>query len=210
MALRDHSLDEKIALAAREAFRENGYAGASLRKIAERAGVTVGAIQIRYPSKDALFASLLKPLLDDVEATFQNVRADYYADAGGNFLAQLKASMQRESAAILRLLFDHYEEAVLLFDRSAGSSLEHFFDEIVKSKIAESVAFFRSANGCGMDEKLLGFLISAQFDSYRQIILEVSDRKSAEEYMNALMCYHFAGWAALFDAANPTSGGCAR
>ena len=60
MALRDHSLDDKIT-AAMEEFSSKGYAGASLRKIAEKAGVTVGAIRTRYPSKDELFASLVKP-----------------------------------------------------------------------------------------------------------------------------------------------------
>ena len=59
MALRDHSLDDKIAAAARQEFESKGYTGASLRKIAEKAGVTVGAIQTRYRSKDALFTALL-------------------------------------------------------------------------------------------------------------------------------------------------------
>ena len=62
MALRNHSLDDKITTAALEEFSEKGYMGASLRKIAEKAGVTVGAIQTRYKSKDELFACLLKKL----------------------------------------------------------------------------------------------------------------------------------------------------
>ena len=52
MALRDHSLDSKITAAALEEFSDKGYMGASLRKIAERSGATVGAIQTRYKSKD--------------------------------------------------------------------------------------------------------------------------------------------------------------
>lgn len=47
MALRDHALDDKITAAAKQEFLEKGYTGASLRKIAEKAGVTVGAIQTR-------------------------------------------------------------------------------------------------------------------------------------------------------------------
>ena len=55
MALRDHTLDDKIITAARQEFSAKGYSSASLRKIAEKAGVTVGAIQTRYKSKDELF-----------------------------------------------------------------------------------------------------------------------------------------------------------
>ena len=200
MARRDHSLDDKIRAAAREEFLELGYSGASLRRIAGRAGVTVGAIQTRYHSKDALFADLLKPLLDEIAALFQSTRADYDSAAGADLLAGLKASMHRESAAILRLIFDRYEEAVLLLCRSAGSSLAHCFDEIVERKIRESSAFFRAAGFDGLDETLLGLLISAQFDSYRRIVAECADRGAADGYMDALMTYHFGGWTAFFES----------
>lgn len=131
MALKDHSLDDKITAAAMKEFSAKGYNGASLRKIAEGAGVTVGAIQTRYRSKDELFASLLKPLLNDVNATFLSVKADYYS---------------------------------------------------------------------GADERLLGLIISAQFDSYRRIVIDCPDRESAEKYMSALITYHLGGWTALFDS----------
>ena len=97
MALRDHVLDGKITAAAMAEFSEKGYMGASLRRIAERAGVTVGAIQTRYSSKDALFTSLLRPLLDAIEAAFRDVKDDYYAGADADFLPQLKASARRSA-----------------------------------------------------------------------------------------------------------------
>ena len=200
MALRDHSLDDKIISAASEEFSDKGYMGASLRKIAERAGVTVGAIQIRYKSKDELFVSLLKPFLDDIETTFRSIRSDYYSGDGKDILTQLDISMRNESSAILHLIFDHYDDAILLLHRSAGSSLEHYFDMLVENKIKESISFFQNAKYAGVDEKLLGLLISSQFDSYRRIVIECRDRNSAEKYMHSLMTYHFGGWVALFDS----------
>ena len=53
-----------------------------------------------------------------------------------------------------------------------------------------------------VDEKLLGLLISVQFDSYRGIVSECTDRKTAENYMDALMTYHFGGWTAFFETVN--------
>ena len=206
MALRDHSLDDKIITAAREEFLEKGYSGASLRKIAEKAGVTVGAIQTRYKSKNELFVCLLKPFLDEIGAMFQSTKAEYYSGADADFLTGLKTSMQHESEMILHLIFDHYEEAVMLLCCGAGSGLEHYFDGIVQSKIKESIAFFHKAGFAGMDEKLLGLLISAQFDSYRRIVAECPDRKAAEQYMDSLMIYHFGGWTAFFDSVNKSQG----
>lgn len=202
MARRDHSLDDKIVTAAREEFSEKGYAGASLRKIAEKAGVTVGAIQTRYKSKDELFVCLLNPFLDKIEALFQTTKADYYSGAGADFLTELKVSMQHESEAILHLIFEHYEEAFLLLCRSAGSGLEYYFDAIVQNKIKESIAFFQNSGFIGIDKKLLGLLIATQFDNYRRIVGECRDRKTAEKYMESLMIYHFGGWTAFFESSN--------
>ena len=198
MSLRDHSLDDRITKAAFGEFFDKGYRGASLRKIAEAAGVTVGAIQIRYRSKDELFVCLLKPFLDDIDTVFEDTKADYFAEGDTDTLTRLQASMKKESAAIVRLIFDHYESAILLLCRSAGSSLENYFDAIVQRKIKESISFFRSVDFPFIDERLLGLLISAQFDSYRRIVTECPDRETAEAYTDAMMTYHFGGWTALF------------
>ena len=63
IANRDHSLDGGITRAAHEEFLSCGYQKASLHKIAEKAGVTTGAIYTRYKNKDALFGSLLQDFL---------------------------------------------------------------------------------------------------------------------------------------------------
>ncbi len=200
MALRNNLLDDRITAAAMEEFQEKGYMKASLRKIAEKAGVTVGAIQTRYSSKDELFASLLRQFLDGIEEAFRDIRSDYYSGADRDIREQLGSSMRYESKTILRLIFDHYEEAVLLMYRSAGSSLEHYFDELVKRKVEQSVLFFRNAGQGGVDERLLGLLISAQFDSFRRIVSECPDPRTAESYMSTMMTYHLGGWTALFDS----------
>lgn len=93
MANRNHALDGKIVAAARSEFLEKGYREASLRKIAERAGVTVGAIQIRYKTKDALFCSLLEPFLAEIEATFQATRVEYWQYPAAERINWLEKSM---------------------------------------------------------------------------------------------------------------------
>jgi len=64
MAKRDHSLEDGIVQAAYSEFLTYGFQKASLHKIADKAGVTTGAIYTRYKSKDALFASLLQDFFD--------------------------------------------------------------------------------------------------------------------------------------------------
>ena len=85
--------------------------------------------------------------------------------------------------------------------------MEHYFDEVVQSKIAESMTYFQKAGFAGIDEKMLTILISTQFDSYRRIVEECADRQTAERYMDILMIYHFGGWTAFFESIGKSQGG---
>lgn len=200
LALRNHSLDNKIIDAAFNEFLKKGYRDASLREIAKIAGVTVGAIQIRYKSKDELFTCLLTSFLEEIKIAFENTKIDYFSKSDKEFLTKLELSMKNESNLIIHLIFDHYEEAVLLLCKSDGSSLENYFDTIIQKKIKESIFFFESMDHKIIDENLLRFLISMQFDCYRRIVNECNDCKAAEKYMNDLMTYHLGGWKFLFES----------
>ena len=77
MANRDHSLDDGIIQAAYSEFLAYGFQKASLHKIAEKAGVTTGAIYTRYKNKDALFASLLQDYFETMQVLFTPVAEEY-------------------------------------------------------------------------------------------------------------------------------------
>ena len=77
MANRDHSLGDGIIQAAYSEFLAYGFQKASLHKIAEKAGVTTGAIYTRYKNKDALFASLLQDFFETMKALFTPIAEEY-------------------------------------------------------------------------------------------------------------------------------------
>lgn len=74
MAVKDHSLDEKIIKVAMEEFKENDFLQASLNKIAVKAGLTTGAVYTRYKSKDELFGSLVYPLIEEMQQRFSPLK----------------------------------------------------------------------------------------------------------------------------------------
>ena len=77
MANRDHSLDSGIIQAAYEEFLACGFQKASLHKIAQKAGVTTGAIYTRYKNKDELFISLLQDFFKTMEEIFSPAAEEY-------------------------------------------------------------------------------------------------------------------------------------
>ena len=61
---RSRETQEKILSAAFKAFAESGYDGASVNKIAERAGVPQPLVVYHFPSKDALWVASVEGVLD--------------------------------------------------------------------------------------------------------------------------------------------------
>jgi AcrR family transcriptional regulator len=55
---------EELLKAALEVIAEEGYAGASLRKVAQRAGCTTGALTYSFPSKEELMAAVIESRFD--------------------------------------------------------------------------------------------------------------------------------------------------
>lgn len=199
MANKDHTLDGKIISSAMREFMEKGYEKASLRKIAANAGVTIGAIYTRYSTKDKLFCSLVSPLLSDIETAFHQIEASYNQAEPGDS-SSMAESMTMESKAIIHLLFDHYDLAVLLLCKSTGSSLEKFFDTVVDQKIQKSIEFFNSKDGKPLNPGILKVLISSQFNIYYQIIHGGYSLEEAKEMTEAAMIYHGGGWLSLLES----------
>lgn len=115
IANRDHSLDGVITQAAYEEFLSCGYQKASLHKIAEKAGVTTGAIYTRYKNKDALFVSLLQGFMNKLNDYFAPVAVEYdKAKKLGTQQALLDA-INFEERIYIKLLTECYDECTLFF-----------------------------------------------------------------------------------------------
>ena len=59
---------EEIVAAARELFRAQGYAGASMQDLADRVGLKKSSLYSRFPDKEALVVAVLQLTLDETLA----------------------------------------------------------------------------------------------------------------------------------------------
>ena len=198
MARRDHSLDPVIVKAARAEFLEHGFQKASLHKIAERGGITTGALYTRYLNKDDLFLSLVEPVLEELAAKGAPIRSLYEAVRKTPSAEALLQAIRAEEQIYLQLLFDHYEDCILIFCRSDGSSLQKQIQQMMEGKSAQTVAFFRSIARQELDYDGIAMIMSQQFYYYRQILQQGFCREKAVSCMETVEVFLEAGWKALF------------
>jgi AcrR family transcriptional regulator len=102
---RDLELRNRLIAAATEVFAENGYAGANLDAIGERAGVTKGGVYFHFAGKEELFFATLDHWRD-LRRRAMDPAAD--AEGGGQQV------LQRVLAAYLNFHFREPHSAHLL------------------------------------------------------------------------------------------------
>ena len=197
MANRDHSLDDGIVQAARAEFLKCGFQRASLHKIAEKAGVTTGAIYTRYRNKDALFVSLLQDFLDKLNGIFAVAAAEYEKAARLGTVQAILNAIDFEEYIYFKLLTECYEECTLFWGRSDGSSVEVTLRELMNFKTEQTVAFFAEIYGRAPNADAIRLLMGAQFWFLRQLLEEHLEEERMLACLHSLFNFFNAGWQQL-------------
>ena len=197
MANKNHSLDDGIIRSAYEEFLECGFQKASLHKIAEKAGVTTGAIYTRYKNKDALFVCLLQDFMGVLEEAFAPAAAEYEkAERLGTSGALLEA-INSEEKIYIKLLREYYDECTLLFSRSDGSSAENMLNGLIDRKTEQTAAFFTKVYGKTPNADAVKLLMGAQFWYFRKLLDERQEEEKMLECLDTLLGFFNAGWRQL-------------
>ena len=80
MREKDDSARGKILEAAKAEFLERGFAEASMRTIAERAGFTTGMLYSRFADKSEIFRELVEGPADELYNYFMTVQNEFAAE----------------------------------------------------------------------------------------------------------------------------------
>lgn len=121
---------ERIVRSALEVFAGHGFGGASMRMIAERAGISPGLIYAYFPGKEALLEALFAQSMADVRAAFD--AADSEPDPRRRVERLLRASFETLSRNLdfWRLSYGVRMQAAVL--RGLQRRLPAWQDEIVR------------------------------------------------------------------------------
>jgi AcrR family transcriptional regulator len=125
----------EILRAARESFAERGYAGSSLRDIAERAGTTHAVLQHHFAGKDELLMAVLAQR-DAEEQSAGEREVENTFDSFATYLGNLLRAHQ-ETPELMRL----WAELAVAASRPDHPAHEYFVEryERTRTRIAASV-----------------------------------------------------------------------
>ena len=199
MAVKDHSLDPKITEAARAEFLEKGFEKASVHQIAKRAGITTGALYTRYSGKDELFTSLVVEPMREAAGKAQSFYGLYMEAQQSRDPEKILEVIRTEERFYLDMLFEYYDACVLMFCRSAGSSLEQQLKAMMEMKTQSTLDFLRELSGTEADLDGVALIMNEQFSIYRQVLEKGYSKEKAISCLAQVEHFLEAGWRALFE-----------
>lgn len=180
-------------------FIKNGFKGASLRRIAENAGVTTGALYAHFTDKNHLFQCVVEATALAYDAIILDAQKLYRQKVKGQEIEKMWDVSNHSIFQIIDLIYLDKPLFNLLLFHSEGSSYGNFFEKIVQDGVDEAKTFFQWMSQMGfsintVDEVELYILSRANYSAMYEIVKKDMIKEEAMAYMNTVIDFFRAGW----------------
>ena len=193
---------EKIQQAALAEFLDKGFLGASLRQIVKNAGVTTGAFDGYFSSKEALFNAIVEPHAAALMGRFMEAQTTF---------AELPEKEQPEHMGLesgrcvdwmVDYICAHREPVKLLLCCAEGTSYEHFVHNMVEVEVEYTQRYMEVLRRLGrdipvLDKSLCHIIASGMFNGIFEIVVHDMPRDQAMRDVDQLRAFYTAGWSKL-------------
>lgn len=199
-------IEETLGLvleSAQEEFLSKGYEKANLRSIAQRAGVTTGALYVRFPNKDALFSALVAPVADYLLSVYKAGNEQGFAQLDQGDAKEMWAISDEVIQNMVDYIFDNKTTFALLINCAVGSSYEHFVDDLIVEEEKQSMSYLKAMKEKGYEcaevsEEDIHVLLSAQYYAIFEIVRHNTPKKEATERVMLIADFFRPGWERIF------------
>lgn len=195
----DKNTKKRIEESAIKEFMEKGFAKASLRQIVKNAGLTTGAFYKYYPTKDALFASLVEPYANKLYSIYDVTIADFQSLPASQ---QQKNMIEASSGGITEMLeyiYEHYDNFKLLLCKADGTPFTSFIHNLVEREVKSTVKFIDDMRASGVevpeiDVEFVHMITSGMFLSVFEIVAHDMQKDIAVKRVQKIKEFYTGGW----------------
>lgn len=203
MGEKDQTTQARILEAGKREFLQNGFAAASLRIIAQKAGITTGAIYGYFPDKESLFGALVEETAEALYRRFlesQKRFDSWEPERKAATLVEYTSSAQDE---ILDFIYRHFDEARLIISCSAGTRYEAYVDRLVEVEERYTLRVANSLRKAGwnvppLSPDLVHILCSACYHGLFEVIAHNLPKEEAAAHVRVLSDFYRTGWQKVF------------
>lgn len=199
MASRVEGFDEKILLCAKTEFLEKGFADASLRTIAQNAGVSTSTIYTRYSDKEGLFRYLVEPAIQGLRELIAHSLTGFSKLSGTEQTEKMTEYSDNGFSELISFIYKNFDEFKLLLTGSPGTYYQDFLESLVLLDTNCMKTFLTQIGSKAMKEGRItdGFLhvvSSAFYAGIFEVVIHDMPMEEARKYINELRAFYGNGW----------------
>ena len=199
MASRIEEFDEKILACAKEEFLEKGYTDASIRTIAQNAGVSTSTIYTRYSDKEGLFRFLVEPAAKGLKELLRQSFSDFSSLTGHEQNEKFMEYSDRGFEAVIAYIYEYFSEFKLLITGAPGNYYQEFLEGLVQLDTDCTKKFLIQVGSKALAEGRVtdGFLhvvSSAFYSGIFEVVIHDMPMEEAKKYINELRSFYGNGW----------------
>ncbi|MGL5437254.1 MAG: TetR/AcrR family transcriptional regulator [Lachnospiraceae bacterium] len=189
---------QKILQVAREEFLAKGYEKASLRKIAQRVGISATAIYRHFKDKEELFSALVEPDLHGMLSTHAKHDEEVFNLLKSENPSDLWRLSEFEFMETLDYVYERYDSFKLLLCCAEGTRLHDFQHELVNEEVKSLLAICQFAKSHGVPvnpvgEAELHLIMSGFFSSIFEMVVHDYSKEKAMKCGKALAKFFNSG-----------------
>lgn len=203
MRKKDELAVDKILECAKAEFMEKGFADASMRSIAEKAGYTTGMLYGRFADKTQLFNELVEEPANRLFDYFTSAENTFFSMTPQKQYKDMHALVEEKVKAIIDIIYSDFDVFKLIVCKSAGSGYEYYIEKMVNLETENTLRYVDRLreNGIAVNDvraDLTHMLTSALFNGVLEIVWHDFPKEDALQYVTEVQNFFIAGWDHLF------------
>lgn len=192
---------EKIVAAAKKEFLTYGFTDASMRHIAEEAGMSASGLYKHFASKEEMFSALVDPAYQGLLALFRQEAGDQEQFIGTGDLSVWENGSDAKLA--VSYIYDHMDAFRLIICKSQGTKYESFLHDLAVLEEEMTLSFMEMLRKQGVklnefSEKELHLLTTTNVNAIFQTVEHDLTREEAMHYADTLDRFFAKAWKEFF------------
>ncbi len=192
---------EKIVAAAKKEFLTYGFTDASMRHIAEEAGMSASGLYKHFAGKEDMFSALVEPAYQGLLTLFRQEADGQEEHIGTGDLSVWETGQDAKLA--VAYIYDHLDAFRLIICKSQGTKYESFLHDLAVLEEEMTLSFMEMLKRQGVkindfSERELHLLTTANVNAVFQTVEHDFTREEAMHYADTLDRFFSKGWKEFF------------
>jgi len=178
-------------------FYENGFEGASIRRIVEKSGTTIGNFYNYFESKEELFYTITKPVYDSLIAFISSHNENDVNDLGDIQALQRDEVKYKISRIIRKYSYAFDKRLVVLLEGSKGTKYQDIKNKIVlylAEHFDEHLAVLYRNTGKELNKAFSKIVATGFLEGIVEIVKTYNSNKEKEDMLIEYVMYNIFGF----------------